>query len=153
MAGEAPPGTRLLEQAEHYIYLATAFLLVIAAAALLAVAASEMVQRIAKADYIGGLLQLLDRTLLVLMLAEIIYTVRTIADRGKLVAQPFFIVAIIAAIRRIVVVTAESTRTNGLSDPAFQATLAELGLLAIVVLLLATAMKLIPEAQSPGLDD
>src|SRR5690242_17013027 len=66
----------LLEQAEHYIYLATAFILVLAAAALLTVAATETVERTVSGDYVGALLQLLDRALLVLMLAEIIYTVR-----------------------------------------------------------------------------
>jgi hypothetical protein len=135
----------LLEQAEHYIYLATAFILVLAAAALLTVAAIETIERTVMGDYLGALLQLLDRALLVLMLAEIIYTVRGIARRGRLEAEPFFIVAIIAAIRRILVITAESAHNVELRDPTFQAVLAELGLLAVIVLALAGAMRLIPK--------
>ena len=88
----------LLERAEHAIYLATAMILVVAAATLLIVAVTEAVVQLVAADYAGALLHLLDRTLLVLMLAEIIYTVRSIARRHRLEAEPFFIVAIIAAV-------------------------------------------------------
>ena len=75
------------------------------------------------AKHSSALLQLLDRTLLVLMLAEIIYTVRSIARRRRLEAEPFFIVAIIAAIRRILIITAESTHNVDLQNPHFQAAL------------------------------
>jgi uncharacterized membrane protein (DUF373 family) len=134
----------LLERGEHYIYLSTALILVVAAAALLAVAVVEVLRQLWGGDYAGALLQLLDRALLVLMLAEIIYTVRSIARRRRLEAEPFFIVAIIAAIRRILIITAESTTNVDLQDPHFQAALVELGLLALIVLALAGAMRLIP---------
>ena len=134
----------LLERGEHYIYLSTALILVVAAAALLAMAVVEVFHQVAGGDYDGALLQLLDRALLVLMLAEIIYTVRSIARRRRLEAEPFFIVAIIAAIRRILIITAESTTNVDLQDPHFQAALVELGLLALIVLAPAGAMRLIP---------
>ena len=134
----------LLERAEHYIYLSTALILVVAAAALLVFAVVEMAHEMLASDYGGALLHLLDRALLVLMLAEIIYTVRSIARRHRLEAEPFFIVAIIAAIRRILVITAESSRNVNLDDPHFQAALVELGLLALIVLALAGGMRLIP---------
>ena len=53
-------------------------------------------------------------------------------------------VGIIAAIRRILIITAESTRNVDLRDPHFQAAMLELGLLALIVLALAGAMRLIP---------
>jgi len=134
----------VLEQAELYIYLTTAFILVLAAAGLLVVAVIEMVETIAAGDYLGALVPLLDRALLVLMLAEIIYTVRRIAYRKRLEAGPFFIVGLIAAVRRILVITAESTRKVDLHDPAFQAAMLELGLLALIILAIAGAMRLIP---------
>lgn len=139
----SPPGT-LLERAEHYIYLATASILVVAAAALLVFAVIEVVQEMIGGDYGSALLHLLDRALLVLMVAEIIYTVGTIARKRRLEAEPFFIVGIIAAIRRILIITAESTRNVDLRDPHFQAAMLELGLLALIVLALACAMRLIP---------
>jgi uncharacterized membrane protein (DUF373 family) len=142
MVDDTSPLATLLERAGHLIYLATALFLV-AAAALLAFAVVEVVVQTVAGDYGGALLQLLDRALLVLMLAEIIYTVRSIARRRRLEAKPFFIVAIIAAIRRILIITAESTRNANLADPHFQAVLVELGLLALIVLALAGRMRLL----------
>lgn len=141
----------VLEKAELYIYVTTAFILVLAAAGLLVVAVLEMVETIMTGDYIGALVPLLDRALLVLMLAEIIYTVRRIAYRKRLEAGPFFIVGLIAAIRRILVITAESTRQADLHDPVFQAAMLELGLLALIIIAIAGAMRLIP-AQMAGRD-
>ena len=106
------PLAALLERAEHYIYLATALILVAAAAALLCFAVVEVTEETIAGDYSAALLHLLDRTLLVLMLAEIIYTVRSIARRHRLEAEPFFIVAIIAAIRRILVITPRARATS-----------------------------------------
>ena len=149
MSEGAPPRTALLERAEHAIYLATALLLVLAAAALLVFAVIEMGLKVAAGNYDGALLHLLDRALLVLMLAEIIYTVRSIARLRRLEAEPFFIVAIIADIRRILIITAESSQHVNLQDPAFQAVLVELVVLAFIVLALAVAMRLIPPEESP----
>ena len=111
MASGTTPGSRILEQAELYIYSATSLILVVAAAGLIVSAVVEMVAMVIASEYVGALLHLLDRALLVLMLAEIIYTVRRISTRKRLEAEPFFIVAIIAAIRRMLVITAESTTT------------------------------------------
>ena len=137
----------LLERAEFYLYIVTAALLVLAAFGLLVAALVEMVEEIAGGSYVRALLHLLDRALLVLMIAEIIYTVRRIAHKKRLEAEPFFIVAIIAAIRRILVITAEHTADIDIRDPTFQAALVELGLLALIILALAVAMRMIPIGQ------
>ena len=135
--------TRLLEQAEHYIYLAAGFILVIAAAGLLIVAVVEMSGKILEGNYGVAIIHLLDRVLLVLMLAEIIYTVGRITRTQQLETEPFLIVGIIAAIRRMLILTAESAGHVDLQDTVFQATLVELGLLAIIIFLLAWAMRLL----------
>lgn len=144
MSDDPFPRGALLERAEHYLYLATAVILVVAAAALLVSSVVEVVGEVLAGDLDEALLRLLDRALLVLMLAEIIYTVRSIARRHRLEAEPFFIVGIIAAIRRILIITAESTSNVNLQDPHFQAAMLELGILALIVLALASAMRLIP---------
>lgn len=144
--------TPLLERSETLIYIATALILIGAAGALLLLALSETVARVSEGAHMEALLNLLDRSLLVLMLAEIIYTVRRIARTHRLEAEPFFIVAIIAAIRRMLVITAESTAHINLEDPTFQAALAELGLLALIILALAGGMRLIRRPERP-IDD
>ena len=89
------------------------------------------------------LLHLLDRVLLALMLAEIIYTVGRITRTQKLEVEPFLIVGIIAAIRRMLIITAESAGHADISNPVFQAQMGELGLLALIIFLLAWAMCLL----------
>ncbi len=133
----------LLERSEHYIYMAAGYILVIAAAGLLAMAVVEMFKMLLQGQHAGAIVHLLDRVLLALMLAEIIYTVGQIARTQKLQVSPFLIVGIIAAIRRMLIITAESASHVNLSDPAFQATLAELGLLAVIIFLLTGAMRLL----------
>lgn len=67
-----------------------------------------MGRKIIEGSYVAGMMHLLDRVLLALMLAEIIYTVGRITRTRKLESEPFLIVGIIAAIRRMLLVTAES---------------------------------------------
>ena len=148
MAEQKEPRLRILEDAERYIYISTSVVLIIAAAGLLVGAVIEMIVELVAEDYISALLHLLDRALLVLMLAEIIFTVRRISHRKRLEAEPFFIVAIIAAIRRMLVITAESTTHANLEDPTFVAAMVELGLLAAIILALAAALRLIPKVDT-----
>lgn len=136
-------GTGLLERAEHYIYLGAGYILVIAAAGLLIAAVVEVTRTALAGQFAEAIVHLLDRVLLALMLAEIIYTVGRIARTQQLETEPFLIVGIIAAIRRMLIITAESASHVDLTDPHFQAALAELGLLAIIILLLAWSMRLL----------
>ena len=85
-------------------------------------------------------LTLLDRVLLALMLAEILYTLVRFAREGSLEATHFLVIGIIAAVRRVLVLTAEAVEKFDLADPAF---LAELGLLALLVVAFALAIRLV----------
>ncbi len=138
-----------LERAELTIYAATSVLLVITAGGLLVIAAAEMVEQLMAGQTIPALLNVLDRALLLLMLAEIIYTVRRVAQKQRLEVTPFFVVAIIAAIRRMLIITAESATHVDLHDPQFLAAMAELGLLALLILALACAMRLLANRVDP----
>jgi uncharacterized membrane protein (DUF373 family) len=143
MSKSLEANTTRLERAEHYIYLAAGYILVFAAAGLLVAALIEMSGSIMAGEYTSAIIHLLDRVLLALMLAEIIYTVGRIARTQQLETEPFLIVGIIAAIRRMLIITAESAGHANLTDPVFQAQMAELGLLALIIFLLAWAMKLL----------
>ena len=134
---------KLLVKSEEYIYIIAGYILVFAAGGLLLTAIYEMALQLVEHNYTAAMVHLLDRILLVLMLAEIIYTIERIARTRKLEATPFLIVGIIAAVRRILIITAESVTQVDLSDPAFQGILAELGLLSMMVLLLAVSLWLI----------
>jgi uncharacterized membrane protein (DUF373 family) len=143
MSANPEEQTTRLERAEQYIYLAAGYILVIAAAGLLVAALFEMGGSIMAGKYTTAMVHLLDRVLLALMLAEIIYTVGRITRTQQLETEPFLIVGIIAAIRRMLIITAESAGHANLTDPVFQAQMAELGLLALIIFLLAWAMRLL----------
>jgi phosphate starvation-inducible membrane PsiE len=54
----------------------------------------------------------IDRLLFVLMVVEILHTVRVSFRSGTLVAEPFLVVGLIASIRRVLVITLESSQAN-----------------------------------------
>ena len=142
----------LLERSEHYIYLVAGYILVIAAAGLLVTAVIEMAITIMAGEYTAAIIHLLDRVLLSLMLAEIIYTVGRVVQTQQLETEPFLVVGIIAAIRRLLIITAEGASHVDIADPRFLGTLAELGLLAAIILMLAWAMRLLRNStdNAPG---
>jgi uncharacterized membrane protein (DUF373 family) len=146
MAREAGNHGTLLAKAEHYIYLAAGYILVVAAAGILVVAVVEVAEPVLAHRYTEAIIHLLDRVLLALMLAEIIYTVGRIVQTQQLETEPFLIVGIIAALRRILILTAEGASHVDLHDPRFLGTLAELGLLALIILLLVWAIYLLRKA-------
>ncbi|SDF17291.1 hypothetical protein SAMN04488243_12928 [Thermus arciformis] len=137
---------RILQGTETAIYLFAGFLIAAGAAVLLLSTLMEGVQHLLKGDYGEVVLGLLDRVLLALMLAEILYTLLRFAREGTLEATPFLIIGIIAAVRRVLVLTAEAVEKFDLADPAFMAVLAELGLLSLMVVAFALAIRLVRPA-------
>jgi uncharacterized membrane protein (DUF373 family) len=134
---------RILQAAETIIYLFAGFLIAAGAALLLVTTLVEGGENFLKGRYHEVALTLLDRVLLALMLAEILYTLVRFAREGSLEATPFLIIGIIAAVRRVLVLTAEAVEKFDLADPAFLAVLAELGLLALLVVAFALAIRLV----------
>lgn len=137
----------LLRLAEAVVYGLTALVLVSASLFALGSAASALVAAVAARE--GGVrpaLTALDQVLVVLILTELFYTVRlSLRERG-LAVEPFIAVALIATVRRILVVTAEERRL--LEDPElFRRVLLELGLLAGLVPVLALALVLLRRLQ------
>jgi phosphate starvation-inducible membrane PsiE len=84
-------------------------------------------------------IEILNVVLLVMMTMEIVYTVAVSLESHILRAEPFLIIGIIAGIRRMLVITATSTKQEG--NPAqFHNMLVELGLIAATVVALAVAI-------------
>ena len=89
---------------------------------------------------------LIDRLLFVLMLLEILHTVRISLQSHMLVVEPFLIVGLIASIRRLLVLTlqAEALTGNGHwttdGSSLFHASMIELGVLSGVVAVLVVSI-------------
>src|SRR5579859_4658325 len=134
-----------LERAERILLSLIAFSLVILALLLLISSVVTMVQAVVQGTMRDSAIEILDSVLLVMMTMEIVYTVTLSLQSHKLVAEPFLVIGIIAAIRRTLVITAEGTKLE--SDPKtieiFRSTLLELALLAVIVGVMAGAIWMI----------
>ena len=91
----------------------------------------------------GAIIELLDRVLLIVMIVELLYTVQVSFREHTLVPEPFLIVGLIAATRRILVLTAEFAELAEAGGVVFQHAMLELGLLTIMVLVFVVALVLL----------
>src|ERR1700730_6611772 len=139
-----------LGKSEVGIYVLLAVLLFITALVAIVSASQMLWQSIVHWTVATEILRVLDQLLLVLMLVEILHTVRiTVRSHIVLAAEPFLVVGLIASIRRILVISLEmSALTKGNSWTAngqsiFHASMLELGLLVILVLVLVFSITLL----------
>ncbi len=134
---------KLLSWAEHGLYLSVATVLGIAAVVLLGWSVFSFVSSAFAGDVNHAVLQALDSLLLVVMLVEILHTVKISIRSDVLVIEPFMIVGIIAAIRRILVVTAEQAHPTAEKALEFQMAMLELGILTVMILALVGAIFIV----------
>jgi uncharacterized membrane protein (DUF373 family) len=98
----------------------------------------------------------MDRLLLVLMIVEILHTVRDSFRSGTLVCEPFLIVGLIASIRRVLVITLESSQVNqpGKWGPDTQALLRatqqELAVLGGLILVMVISIFMLRRSERYG---
>ena len=99
------------------------------------------------------LLHVVDRLLFVLMIAEILHTVRVSLQSGALTCEPFLIVGLIASIRRVLVITLETSQNmpGKTTDPGhedvFQAAMVELGVLGGLILIMVVSIYLLRQSR------
>ncbi len=134
--------------AESIVLIMIALVLVLLAVLLLVSSVIALYQSVMSGQVRDSAIDILDSVLLVMMTMEIVYTVTLSLESHKLAAEPFLIIGVIAAIRRMLVITAESTKIELTNADAFRSTLIELGLLAFIVIALAIAVFMIRRSQS-----
>ncbi len=133
---------RLLRLAEEAVYILIGVLLVFAAVGLLVTAGIHFASEV-RLDAHAATLSLLDTLLLVLMLAEILYTLIVTLVEHVLVLRPFLIIALIAAVRRILILTAAQASLVSGTAEHFQRTIVELILHAGLILVLVISLVLL----------
>jgi uncharacterized membrane protein (DUF373 family) len=90
------------------------------------------------------LVNILDRILLVLMIIELLYTVKVSFREHTLVPEPFLIVGLIAVTRRILIVTAElAVLLERPNEVVFRSAMLELALLTLMVVALAASLLML----------
>ncbi|GEJ57792.1 phosphate-starvation-inducible PsiE family protein [Anaeromyxobacter diazotrophicus] len=127
---------------QDFVYVALGVLLSVAAGLLL-VQAAVAILAAAQARDVRAVVNVLDRVLLALMIAELLYTVQVSFREHALMPQPFLLVALIAAVRRILVVTAEFSAQTRLQDEAFRQVMWELMLLTALIVVLVGALVIL----------
>jgi uncharacterized membrane protein (DUF373 family) len=139
---------------ELFAYLVLGLLLVAAALLGMGSAALALWSAVLTSGETRSLILAVDRLLFVLMIVEILHTVRVSFRSGKLVCEPFLVVGLIASIRRVLVITLESAEVHqpGSWTPAWQAQFAssmlELGVLGGLILVMVTSIGLLRFSQN-----
>jgi hypothetical protein len=128
---------------ETGLYLLVGALLVVAGGLILFDTAAGFVTGIGDGESASELgLRVLDRVLLLLIVAELLFTLQLVIARGEIATEPFLFIGIIAVVRRVVVITAEIENLPQ-GGRALTNFLIELGLLALLVVAFGLAIFLI----------
>ncbi|HET7315574.1 phosphate-starvation-inducible PsiE family protein [Salinisphaera sp.] len=128
---------------EAMIYMALGALLAVAAVMLLVSSTVDFFAEIAFTQLDSRVVALLGRLLLVLLIAELLYTVKVSFSAGTIVLEPFLFIGLIAAIRRVFVLTAEFSDTGGGEQIPFREFVIELGALSVLILVIAVSLWLL----------
>ena len=135
---------------EDAIYLVTAALLAATAAMLVLGTGLDLVRSRAEGSMRARALKALDSLLLVLMIVELLHTIRLFVSGHALVPQPFLVVALIAGVRRVLILTTEASQYIQSSPEQFRMALREMVLLMVSFLVLAVSIVLLQRLPGAG---
>ncbi len=140
--------------AERWISILIAAFLVFAAVLALGVAGFRLAEGLFRQGLDARLIvSVVDHLLLVLVLVEILHTVRQSIEARELQAEPFLVVGLIATVRRILLVTLE-TSDAGMTPQGgaqnFGHNMIELGVLAGLTAVLVTSIFVARRSRRPG---
>jgi uncharacterized membrane protein (DUF373 family) len=108
---DSPPVRTLIARAfslvEDSVYIGLGLILAFSAMALLVVTAIDFAGGFFSAGLPDQIIPLLDRILLTLLVVELLYTVQVSFREHAVTPEPFLLIGLIAAIRRVLILTAE----------------------------------------------
>jgi uncharacterized membrane protein (DUF373 family) len=93
--------------------------------------------------FVNSVVSLLDRILLILLFVELLYTIQVSFREHALVPEPFLLVGLIAAIRRVLVLTAEFAEITDKPEEVFRHFIIELGALTLMIITLVVSLVLL----------
>lgn len=139
----------VFELVEGALYIAVAAMMLIAAVLGLIDSGRMIWQAVSEGPLGEQTVRVMESLLLVLMLVEILHTVRVSVKAHRLVTVPFLIVGVIAGIRRMLVITLEAAnllkleKWNEESRSLFYGTMVEMAVLALLILVLVFCIVLV----------
>jgi uncharacterized membrane protein (DUF373 family) len=137
----------LIHLAERCVYVAIGAMLILTLAIALASACKALWDSLPQWYSIDTIVHGIDHLLFILMLVEILHTVHASIRTGTLVCEPFLIVALIACIRRILVITLAVSQITEMNHwtvnnaSLFRASMEELGVLALLIMVLVGSIR------------
>lgn len=134
---------RVFSAVEDITYVGLGILLAGSSFILLASGLISFGQNLMAGSLATNIVSLLDRILLILLVVELLYTVQVSFRERILVPEPFLLVGLIAAIRRVLVLTAELAHVQDQPDVVFQRFIMELGVLTIMIVALVVSLVLL----------
>jgi uncharacterized membrane protein (DUF373 family) len=141
-------------QIEIVIYIVLGLLLALAALVGIGGASASLWHAALDHGTPDSLVFAIDRLLFVLMVVEILHTVRVSFRSGELVCEPFLIVGLIASIRRVLVITLESSQANEpgkwTADSMLNATMLELSILGVLILVMVISIYMLRKRSVPS---
>lgn len=146
--------TSVFSGAQDAVYVALGVLLAVTAAIMLVQGARDLVGLVTGGVDVRSIVSVLDRILLALMVVELLYTVQVSFREHALVPEPFLLVALIAGVRRILVITAEFSAQAGEDERMFRHVMWELALLTLLIVVLVGSLVVLqrraPERKAPS---
>jgi uncharacterized membrane protein (DUF373 family) len=128
---------------EDIVYVGLGLLLAGSSIILLGGGVVMFVQNLMAGTLAGNIVGLLDRILLILLVVELMYTVQVSFREHALIPEPFLLIGLIAAIRRVLVITAEFAQVHDQPDSVFKYFLIELGVLTILIVVLVVSLVIL----------
>jgi uncharacterized membrane protein (DUF373 family) len=114
---DPPPTRNLIARAfsivEDLVYIGLGLVLAVSAIALLVATAVGFGGSLFAGDLSARIIPLLDQILLILLVVELLYTVQVSLRQHAVTPEPFLLVGLIAAIRRVLILTAEFGQAAG----------------------------------------
>jgi uncharacterized membrane protein (DUF373 family) len=134
---------RAFTAVEDIVYLGLGLLLAGSSIALLVSGVISFVQGLMARTLTGNIVPLLDRILLILLVVELLYTVQVSFREHGLIPEPFLLVGLIAAIRRVLVLTAEFAQVHDEPETVFKHFVIELVVLTVLIVALVISLVLL----------
>jgi uncharacterized membrane protein (DUF373 family) len=128
---------------QDVVYVALGVLLAVTAGIMLVQGGVELARTARTGLDVPAVVGVLDRILLALMVVELLYTVQVSFREHALVPEPFLLVALIAAVRRILVITAEFSAQAGIEEDVFRHVMWELALLTVLIVVLVASLVIL----------
>jgi uncharacterized membrane protein (DUF373 family) len=141
-----------MARVEAAIYLVVAALLVVAAVFTIVGTVQDVIEGSKSRQIADTGVFLLDRVLLVFIIAELLYTLRLVNLGGQIMVEPFLFIGLIAVVRRILVITAE---IEGKPGSEITDLVVQLGVLGGLIIVLAGSIWFlrrsgVPSEPQPG---